>query len=174
MVIGHNDRIAWGFTNNGADVQDLYIETFNPAQPEEYKVNGKWVKAQVVDEVIHVKNALDGHIWITDEHSDGHHPARPGHEAETATLATRCGGRRRNRAGLANTYNRLGKAQNWKEFREIMKTVWGPAQNVVYADVQGKYRVCDGGASADSKEGTRRGAGSRRYGFVRMEGLHSV
>ncbi len=31
VVIGHNDRIAWGFTNNGADVQDLYIETLNPA-----------------------------------------------------------------------------------------------------------------------------------------------
>ena len=39
--------------------------------------------------------------------------------------------------GLANTYNRLGKAQNWKEFREIMKSVWGPAQNAVYADVKG-------------------------------------
>ena len=23
VIIGHNDRIAWGFTNNGADVQDL-------------------------------------------------------------------------------------------------------------------------------------------------------
>ena len=33
IVIGHNDHIAWGFTNNGADVQDLYIETFNPAAP---------------------------------------------------------------------------------------------------------------------------------------------
>jgi len=30
------------FTNNGARVQDLYIETFNPVQPDEYKVNGKW------------------------------------------------------------------------------------------------------------------------------------
>src|SRR6185369_3610529 len=34
VVIGHNDRIAWGFTNNGADVQDLYIEKFNPAAPD--------------------------------------------------------------------------------------------------------------------------------------------
>ena len=33
VVIGHNDRVAWGFTNNGADVLDLYIETFNPANP---------------------------------------------------------------------------------------------------------------------------------------------
>ena len=55
VVIGHNDQIAWGFTNNGADVQDLYIETFNPAAPDEYRVNGKWQKAQVFDEVIHVK-----------------------------------------------------------------------------------------------------------------------
>ena len=30
IVIGHNDRIAWGFTNDGADVQDLFAETFNP------------------------------------------------------------------------------------------------------------------------------------------------
>src|SRR5258708_23654379 len=39
VIIGHNDRIAWGFTNNGADVQDLYLETFNPASPDEYRVN---------------------------------------------------------------------------------------------------------------------------------------
>ncbi|PYU09391.1 MAG: penicillin acylase family protein, partial [Acidobacteria bacterium] len=36
VIIGHNDRIAWGFTNNGADVLDLYVETFNPAAPDEY------------------------------------------------------------------------------------------------------------------------------------------
>ncbi len=26
VVIGHNDQIAWGFTNVGPDVMDLYIE----------------------------------------------------------------------------------------------------------------------------------------------------
>jgi penicillin G amidase len=39
--------------------------------------------------------------------------------------------------GLANSYNWLGKARNWKEFRDTMKRVWGPAQNAVYADVEG-------------------------------------
>ena len=39
--------------------------------------------------------------------------------------------------GLAHTYNWLGHAQGWDEFREILKHVWGPAQNVVYADVAG-------------------------------------
>jgi glycyl-tRNA synthetase alpha chain len=27
VIIGHNEHIAWGFTNNGADVQDLYIDS---------------------------------------------------------------------------------------------------------------------------------------------------
>jgi penicillin amidase len=39
--------------------------------------------------------------------------------------------------GLANSYGWLGKARNWKEFRETMKRVWGPGQNAVYADFDG-------------------------------------
>src|SRR5258707_3232493 len=39
--------------------------------------------------------------------------------------------------GLANTYNWLGKARNWKQFREVMRQVWGPGQNAVYAAVEG-------------------------------------
>jgi penicillin G amidase len=130
VVIGHNDRIAWGFTNNGAAVQDLYIETFNAAQPDEYKVNGKWVKAQIDDEIIHVKGAPDEHLQVL---VTRHGPMMRREGTTGYALrwtATEPG-------GLANTYNRLGKAQNWKEFREIMKSVWGPAQNAVYADVAG-------------------------------------
>jgi penicillin G amidase len=137
VVIGHNDRIAWGFTNNGADVQDLYIETFNPAQPDEYKANGKWLKAQTADEVIRVKNSSHGRTWMTEEHFPvtitRHGPVvkKDGNTGYALRwTATEPG-------ALANTYNRLGKARNWKEFREIMKTVWGPAQNAVYADVNG-------------------------------------
>jgi penicillin amidase len=130
VVIGHNDRIAWGFTNNGADVQDLYIETFNPAQPEEYKANGKWLRAETVDEVIHVKGEADVHFPVT---VTRHGPVmiREGNTGYALKwTATEPG-------GLANTYTRLGKAQNWREFREILKNVWGPAQNAVYADVAG-------------------------------------
>jgi penicillin amidase len=130
VVIGHNDRIAWGFTNNGADVQDLYIETFNPAQPDEYKVNGKWVKAQIDDEIIHVQGSPDERLRVV---VTRHGPVMRQEGSTGYALrwtATEPG-------GLANTYNRLGRAQNWKEFREIMKNVWGPAQNAVYADVAG-------------------------------------
>jgi penicillin amidase len=130
VVIGHNDRIAWGFTNNGADVQDLYIETFNPASPDEYRVKGAWTKAQITDETIHVKGQPDEHLQVTvTRHGPIVH--REGDKAYALRwTATEPG-------GLANSYNWLGKARNWKEFRETMKRVWGPGQNAVYADVEG-------------------------------------
>lgn len=130
VIIGHNDRIAWGVTNNYADVQDLYIETFNPASPTEYRVNGKWAKSQVLDEAIRVKGQPDQHLQITlTRHGPVVH-----HEGESAYAmrwtATEPG-------GLANSYLWLGRARNWKEFRDTLKRVWGPAQNAVYADVEG-------------------------------------
>jgi penicillin amidase len=130
VVIGHNDRIAWGFTNNGADVQDLYIETFNPATPDEYRVNGAWKKAQTLDEVIHIKGQADQHLAVV---STRHGPIvrRDGNKGYALRwTATEPG-------ALANSYNWLGAAQSWDEFRKTIKQSWGPAQNAVYADVDG-------------------------------------
>jgi penicillin amidase len=132
VIIGHNEHIAWGFTNNGADVQDLYIETFNPASPDEYRVRGAWTKAQVIDETIHVKGQPDEHFKVTvTRHGPIVH--RDGDKAYALRwTATEPGGL----AG-ATTYGWLGKARSWKEFRDRMKHLWGPAQNAVYADVEG-------------------------------------
>jgi penicillin amidase len=130
VIIGHNDRIAWGFTNNGADVQDLYIETFNSAAPDEYRVHGAWTKAQIYDETIRIKGAPDEHLKVL---VTRHGPVVRRDADKAYALrwtATEPG-------GLANTYNWLGKARNWEEFRNLMKRVWGPAQNAVYADVDG-------------------------------------
>jgi penicillin amidase len=130
IVIGHNDRIAWGFTNNGADVQDLYIETFNPAAPDDYRVNGAWVKAQVFDETIHVKGQPDEHlkVVVTRHGPVVHREADKVYALRWTALEP---------GGLGSTYNWLSTANNWREFREIMKRVWGPGQNAVYADVDG-------------------------------------
>jgi penicillin G amidase len=130
VVIGHNDKLAWGFTNSGADVQDLYIETFNPAAPDEYRVNKKWQKAQNFDEIIRVKNQGDEHLRIVvTRHGPIVHTEGDKAYALRWT-ATEPG-------GLANTYLLFGKAQNWEEFRNIAKRAWGPGQNIVYADVKG-------------------------------------
>jgi len=130
VVIGHNDRIAWGFTNNGADVQDLYTETFNPNAADEYRVNGKWVKAQLFHEVIHVKGQPDEYLQLVVTRHGPIVRRDTGKFYALRWTATEPG-------GLSNPYNWLGKAQNWEEFRSILKKVWGPGQNALYADVEG-------------------------------------
>ena len=55
VVIGHNDRIAWGVTNVGPDVQDLFLEKVNPDNPNQAEFQGKWEDMQVVEERIAVK-----------------------------------------------------------------------------------------------------------------------
>ena len=129
-VVGHNDRIAWGFTNNGADILDLYIEKFNPQNPDEYLVNGEWKKAEVYDEVIKVKGAPDEHLklLVTRHGPVVAHEGDKSYAMRWTVLEP---------GALCNFYNWLGAAQNWSEFREIMKGIWGPGQNVVYADVDG-------------------------------------
>jgi penicillin amidase len=42
MMTGLNDRIAWGFTNNGATIRDLYAEQIDPADPSRYRRGGHW------------------------------------------------------------------------------------------------------------------------------------
>ncbi len=51
VVVGHNASIAWGVTNGGPDVQDLYIEKVNPENPNQYEVNGQWVDMDLVEEI---------------------------------------------------------------------------------------------------------------------------
>jgi penicillin amidase len=130
VVVGHNDRIAWGFTNNGADVLDLYKETINPENPDEYRVNAQWKKADIYDEVIKVKGAPDEQLRLM---VTRHGPVvkQDGNTAYAMRWTVLEPG------ALCNFYNWLGKAQNWGEFREIIRGVWGPGQNVVYADVDG-------------------------------------
>lgn len=130
IVIGHNDRIAWGATNNGADVMDLYIESFNPNAPQEYLVNGQWKKAEVFDEVVHVKGGTDEHVKVL---VTRHGPIiqRDGDKGYAMRWVALEPG------ALSSPWFNLGRAQNWEEFRDIVKNFYGPAQNLVYGDVDG-------------------------------------
>ena len=57
VLVGHNRRIAWGFTNVGPTVEDLYVETFN--EQGQYLTPAGWKSPEVRREVIHVKHKPD-------------------------------------------------------------------------------------------------------------------
>ncbi len=77
VVLGHNARIAWGFTNTAPDVQDLYIERIDPAHPTRYQNAGR------------LGGVRDPHRNHPREGRPGREPDRPGHPARPGPV--RCG-----------------------------------------------------------------------------------
>lgn len=130
VIIGHNQRIAWGMTNTGPDVQDLYIEKFNPANPRQYLQNGRWVDAEVRDEVIKVRGAADQHLTVR---ATRHGPIISDEGGRSLALCwTALQPHALQFPSLA-----MNQAQNWQEFTEAIRHFTGPEQNMVFADVDG-------------------------------------
>ncbi|MFW9843809.1 MAG: penicillin acylase family protein [Candidatus Thorarchaeota archaeon] len=55
VLIGHNDHLAYSFTNVGADVNDIFVEQLNPSNPDQYMYNGEWTNFTIHQEDIHTK-----------------------------------------------------------------------------------------------------------------------
>lgn len=75
VVLGRSDRIAWGFTNTGADVQDIFIEKINPNSADEYLTPTGWQRFQTDSVEIGVKGAPSR---IIERRRTRHGPVLPG------------------------------------------------------------------------------------------------
>ncbi|MGB2993989.1 MAG: penicillin acylase family protein, partial [Paenisporosarcina sp.] len=136
IILGHNDEIAWGVTNVGPDVQDLYIETPNPDAPTQYKYEGKWEQAEVRDEPIKVKDGdtVDFEVVVT-RHGpiisnvmfDKEEPSAQFSMQWTALEPT---------LELQAILN-MNKASNWQQFETALEDFHAPAQNFVFAGKDG-------------------------------------
>jgi penicillin G amidase len=117
-------------TNTGPDVQDLYIETFNPSNPLEYLEDGRWVKAQVRHEVIKVRASPDDHLTVR---TTRHGPIIL--EEGGRSLALRWTALEAH--AVSFPFLAINQARNWREFTQALRQFAGPEQNIVYADVDG-------------------------------------
>ena len=59
VILGQNEHVAWGFTNTGPDVQDLYLERIKPDDSAQYQTPDGWARFETVNEVIKVKGQAD-------------------------------------------------------------------------------------------------------------------
>ncbi|NCP88012.1 penicillin acylase family protein [bacterium] len=158
IVAGHNDRVAWAFTNLGPDVQDLFIEKINPENPNQYEVDGKWVDFETRTETLQVAGGdpvemtvrisrhgpiiSDTYGALKDKIDATKNPdATPFKDASGVALPEHY--------AIALAWTALtpnspfeaiwgfDKAQNWDEFRAAARMWSVPAQNLAYADVDG-------------------------------------
>jgi penicillin amidase len=76
IVLGRGDRLAWGFTNTGPDVQDLFIEKLNPDNAREYLTPEGWRPFQVEEMAIAIKGA---EVRKVERRRTRHGPVLPGY-----------------------------------------------------------------------------------------------
>jgi penicillin G amidase len=129
VIVGHNQKIAWGFTNVGPTVTDVYIENFN--NNGAYQTPKGWAQPEHRAEIIHVKGQADVTVDVkTTRHGPIITELVPG---ETRPLALRW----TLYDGLRIPFFNVNAAQNWDEFRQAFSLLDAPGQNVVYADTDG-------------------------------------
>ncbi len=157
VIIGHNAKIAWGFTNTGPDVMDLYIEKVNPENPNQYEVNGQWVDFTIREESIQVAGGEAVNLTVRSTRhgpviSDTYGPLKDQGDPENKEFEAfkdRSGVELPEQYVISLAWTALtpstpfeaiwgfDKAQNWEEFREAARGFHVPAQNLLYADVEG-------------------------------------
>jgi penicillin amidase len=156
VIIGHNARVAWGFTNSGADVQDLYIERLDLARKRYMGASG-WQAADVTRVEIPVRgrntpepfeiwrtprgpiyaerDALDFDdlpSWMTPGQSSAAEP-----ELNTATVIAYALRWDSGSGDSAAAFEQFNRATDWATFSAAVDLFAEPSQNIVYADADG-------------------------------------
>lgn len=150
VVIGHNRDIAWGFTNLGPDVSDLYLEKI---EGKEWLYDGKLEPLTIRHETIEVAGGDDFDLTIRET---AHGPLISDVSRELSTVGANAaapegpGSPERGNgyavalrwtaldpAPTADAILGLNRASNWDEFRAAAAQFAVPAQNMVYADRAG-------------------------------------
>ncbi|WP_342361034.1 penicillin acylase family protein [Terrarubrum flagellatum] len=141
VVLGRNRRIAWGFTNTGPDVQDLYIEQIDASDAKRYRTADGFAAFETRKEIIKVKGQADISLDVR---------MTPRGPVVTDVLPGVADYLDVNRYQLSLRWTALdddnssflaieglARAKNVAEAREALKFHVAPAQNVVIADVDG-------------------------------------
>ncbi len=140
VILGRNEVSAWGMTNTGPDVQDLYVVTVNPDNPDEYAGPDGWLPFETSEETITVsgadpvsftfKRTRHGHVLPKDYSL---YADLAGENEEIVLAYTLAQGADYSIAGIQSVM----RSSDWESFIDGARLFKGPMQNVIYANVDG-------------------------------------
>jgi penicillin amidase len=110
------------------------VERLNPINPDQYEFLGEWEEMTIMEESIQVKGQDEPETLVVrfTRHGPVMTPVLEGVEQVLALRWTALDG-----GQLLRSFYMLDHASNWEEFREALRYFQAPAQNLVYADVEG-------------------------------------
>jgi penicillin amidase len=144
VVLGRTREVAWSFTNTNPDVQDLYLEQINPANPSQYRVPGNgmaWADFATRTEIIKIKGQPDQRIAVRESrHGPVLSDAQKSHsellDTRKYVIALRWAALDAdNQTVLAGL--RANQARSASDILDAFASYHSPMQNLVAADVQG-------------------------------------
>jgi penicillin amidase len=182
VVLGHNQRIAWGITNSNADVQDIAIERLDVGG-RRAMYRGAWAPVQVVKADIPVRGrsapvpfeiwkTRNGSIFADVEELDWEVPPMWLSPQERASEERRAYSLHWDAEGdLAVAFEAINKASDWESFTAAVNSFAIPSSNLVYADVDGNVGYAMSGkiptrSSGDGRMPVDGNAGTAWTGFL--------
>lgn len=141
VVLGRTDSIAWGFTNTGPDVQDLFIEELDPNNPGQYRTPDGMAAFLVREEIIQIRNK-PAHRFIVKQSrhgpiiSESYDRAKNLINTERFALALRWTALDLENQSVLGLLE-MNRATNLDTFKKALRKNYAPMQNVVMADTAG-------------------------------------
>ena len=133
MLHGHNAHLGWANTVNNPDLVDVYALSINPANPDQYKLDGAWKDLEKRTVQIRVKRPDGSFDTVTREVLRSVHG--PVVRTDHGVFAVRYAGMGEVRQ--PQQYFALDKARSLAEWKAAMSLQVLPSINYVYADEKG-------------------------------------
>lgn len=134
VLVGHNERIAWGMTLAFTDCEDLFVEQLDPEDPDRYLYQDEWLEVELIAEPIQVKGRAEPHLEevIVTQHGPiiSDVVDYPEQRVAVNSMALRTG-------PMLQGWVALNRAAGWDDFVRAMRLIEAPQLSVAYADVEG-------------------------------------
>lgn len=146
IIIGFNENIAWGFTNAGSDVLDWYEVEFRDGDHTAYRYNGEWRATTPRVEEIKVKGGATVRDTVYYTHQ-GPVVYLQGQKPFQNNIPTNAAMRwvAHDPSAEILTFLTLNSAKNYEDYLRALSYFDCPAQNTVYADVEGNIAIWHNG-----------------------------
>ena len=157
VVLGRTTNLAWGFTNTGPDVQDLYIEALDPKNPSRYKTGQSFENFSFREERIQIKGGATERFIVRETHhgpviSDVYDRAKNLIDTNHFAISMRWTALDTANQTLVAGLD-MNRAETLDDLKTALKKYYAPMQNVVMADTNGNIAYRALGAAPKRNKG---------------------